>query len=180
MTQSVLSESETTELIGGTVQYVLQQRDYYWPSRRPLTSRERQVIGGFFEDSLTDLVAIVELDGELIARPPLAMREVLSAHYEVPSLHRMVSVTLRDLLVFQRKLTDRRLFHAMVHACQFAELGIEAYFDLYLRAFLRCGDYLKIPMEAHVHELEARFAESPQHFFNATQQVRMRIQQRQY
>lgn len=170
---AALSEAELKQLIDGFTAYVEQQRNHYFPSAVPLDRQQKEPLEPFFSPTLFERVRIIELQQERLAGPPQSLREIISRNMEVPELAHMASFTMADVMVFQETVTHRRLFHALVHAAQFALLGMRPYLELYIRAFAKAGRYLAVPLEVQAFRMDARFAESPSRVFSVEDEIRL-------
>ena len=71
----------------------------------------------------------------------------------LPEITHMDSLTFIDVVVFNEELTERSLFHALVHAVQFHVLGVERYTERFVRSFLKTRTHFTVPLEAHAFSL---------------------------
>jgi len=173
-------ESEIVQLIQGFAAYLQQQKAHYLPSSAPLSPQHRAPLAGFFSSSLLEKVRIVELHGAPMPAPPAAMTKIVSERVKLPEVAHMDSLTFADLVVFRDTVTERRLFHALVHVAQFTLLGVEPYFDLYVRAFLKNRSYLAVPLEMHAFGLDSRYAQAPSEVFSVEDDIRFWQSQGRY
>ena len=90
------------------------------------------------------------------------------------------SLTFVDVLVFNERITERTLFHALVHAVQFQVLGLERYTEIFVRAFLRRRAHYNVPLEAQAIALEAKFASQSEGSFNVEEQIWLWLNQGRY
>jgi len=119
------SEERVREVIDRVSAYLQQQREHYLASATPLAERHKTLLQPYFAASLLDQVGVVELDGKRMPNLPF-QQEVKALGFEnLPEFAHMASMTFLDVVVFSEKLTERRLFHALVHAVQFHVLGLE-------------------------------------------------------
>jgi hypothetical protein len=58
-------------------------------------------------------------------------------------------------MVFNETLTERALFHALVHVVQFQVLGLERYTELFVRGFVDTKFHFTVPLEAQAFSLES-------------------------
>jgi len=173
-------ESEIVQLIKGFAGYLQQQKEHYLPASAALSPEQQQRLAGFFSSSLLEKVRIVELHGAPMPAPPAAMTKMVSERVKLPEVAHMDSLTFADLVVFRDTVAERRLFHALVHVAQFTILGVEPYFNLYVRAFLKNRSYLTVPLEMHAFGLDARYAQAPAEVFSVEDDVRMWLSQGRY
>jgi hypothetical protein len=131
-----LEEDDINRLINNFSRFVAQQRDRYFPSGVSLSACQKDLFQGFFSPTLLEQVKIQVLhDDERLAHPPDFAMAIVSGYLDLPDVTHMASFTYVDVLVFQQEVAERRLFHGLVHASQFALLGLKQYLELYIRAF---------------------------------------------
>lgn len=158
--------------------YLRQQRDHYFASARPLTEQHKALMRPYFAASLLDHVRVVELDGKRLPNLPF-YREAKALGFEhLPEFAHMASVTLIDVVVFNEKLTERSLFHALVHAVQFQVLGLDHCTELFVRSFGNAQ--FIVPLDAHAFSLESRFARATPEKFSVEDEVRLWLKQGRY
>ncbi len=92
----------------------------------------------------------------------------------------MASVTFLDVVVFNEKLTERSLFHALVHAVQFHVLGLERYAELWVRGFVDTKVHFTVPLETHAFSLESKFVRPDPGRFSVEDEVRLWLKQGRY
>ncbi len=98
--------------------------------------------------------------------PPAFYAEARAQGFDnLPEVIHMDSLTFVDVLVFNETLTQRALFHALVHAVQFRILGLDRYTELFVESFMRTKAHFTVPLEAHAFALTSRFMRpSPEAF----------------
>ncbi|MBZ5722415.1 MAG: hypothetical protein LAO03_18750 [Acidobacteriia bacterium] len=175
-----LTGPETKQLIREFSAYIQQQRDSFFPESLALSPRHKEPLEGFFSSSLLEKVRIVQLQGNRIPLPVISLRDRISQYVELPDIAHMNSFTFWDVLVFQDPITERRLFHGLVHAVQLARLGLETYLELYIRAFLKTGKYLTVPLEVQAFRMDARFSEASADRFKVEEEVELWLQRGLY
>ncbi len=92
----------------------------------------------------------------------------------------MASLTFLDVVVFNEKLTERSLFHALVHVVQFQLLGLERYAERWIRAFVNAKLHFTVPLEAHAFSLESEFVRPGHESFSVEDRVQLWMQQGRY
>ena len=97
----------------------------------------------------------------------------------LPDLAHMNSVAFQRL-VFNETLTERSLFHALVHAVQFQVLGVERYTELFVRNYVNTRFHFLVPVEAHAFFLESKFVRPSAEKFSVEEQVRLWAKQNRY
>jgi hypothetical protein len=111
----------------------------------------------YFSPTLLDQVRIVELQGQRVAAPAVYAQARALGFDNLPEVTHMGSLTFLDVVVFNGTLTERALFHALVHAVQFQVLGLERYTELFVQSFVKTKAHFTVPLEAHVFSLESKF-----------------------
>lgn len=166
------------EVIERVSTYLRQQRDHYFASAVPLTEQHQALMQPYFSASLLDHVRVVELEGKRLPNLPFYQEAKALGFEHLPEFTHMASLTLIDVVVFNEKLTDRSLFHALVHAVQFQVLGLEHCTELFVRSF--GNKQFTVPLDAHAYSLESRFARSTPEKFSVEDEVRLWLKQGRY
>jgi len=174
-------EGDILKLVKGFAAYLRQQKKQYLPSSAPLSAEQGESMAGFFCSSLLKKVRIVELHGKpMPALPESLIASIAKPDLPLPEVEHMDSLTYGDLLLFRDTVADRRLFHALVHAAQFTMLGVEPYFDLYIKAFLKNRSYLTVPLEMHAFQLDTKYTAAPSTVFSVEDDIRLWYGQGRY
>lgn len=173
-------EDAILQLVQGFAAYLRQQQELFRPSSVGLTLEQQDTVAGFFSPSLLESVRMVELQGRPMPHPPESMRAEFGKHVKLPEVAHMDSFTFVDLIVFRDTVGERRLFHALVHVAQFTILGVEPYLELYIKAFMKTGNYLTVPLEMHAFQLDTRFAQAPHESFSVEDEIRLWMSQGRY
>ncbi|MBZ5549820.1 MAG: hypothetical protein LAO22_17985 [Acidobacteriia bacterium] len=177
---SCLGEEEVVAAIKHVRHYLHDQRREYRPQGAPLSEDQRIRMKPFFLLALLAEIRIVELRNQPIPEPPFYAEGKALGLTNLPELAHMASLTFEDVVLFPNRITDRRLFHALVHAVQFKVLGLERYTELFVRSFLRTGSHVSVPLEMHAFSLESRFAKDPDEPFSVEEMVRLWTNQGRY
>lgn len=145
--------------------YLSQQREHYLPTALPLSNQYKARMWPYFSPTLLDQVRIVELKGQRVSAPPFYAEARALGFDNLPEVTHMDSLTFLDVVVFNETLTERSLFHALVHAVQFQILGLERYTELFVQHFMRTKTHYTVPLEAHAFSLASKFLRpSPERF----------------
>ena len=152
--------------------YLQVQRDIYHPIGHPLDEARKDGLRGFFAPALLDRVRIVELKERRVANPWFYPEARAKGIENLPDISHKAAVTFLDVVVFNQEITQRDLFHGLVHAAQFKLLGIEQFTELFVRGFLRARSYFLIPLKAHAFALDTRYYEDPQTPFSVEEEIR--------
>ena len=175
-----LNEQQLLEAVKRVAEYLWERRQDYIRAALPLSAQHKTLLRPFFSGALLDRVQIVELHGQRIPPPPFYMEARAMGITNLPSLTHMASLTFLDVVVFNDKLIDRALFHALVHTAQFEILGLERYTNLFVRGFFRTSAHFTVPLESHAFALESRFVRDPDQPFSVEEQVRLWMREGRY
>jgi hypothetical protein len=177
---SQVSEKQVAEAAILLSAYLNQQRERYVSSAVPLTNRQKATMWPYFSAVVLDRVRIVELEGERVPNPPFYEHARALGFANLPEWTHMQSLTFLDIIVFNEKLTDRSLFHGLVHVVQGDILGIDRYAELFIRGFLATRHHFSVPLEAHTFSLESKFVANPADRFSVEDRVRLWVHQGRY
>ena len=175
-----LSERQILDAIARVSSYLQEQREHFFPSAAPLSNQQKALLWPYFSATLLDRVRIVKLAGARLPNPPFYAEAVDLGFLNLPQIAHMASMTFLDVIVFNEKLTERALFHGLVHAVQFQVLGLERYTELFVRSFVNAKFHFSVPLEAHAFSLESRFVGQPAERFSVEDQVRLWVRQSRY
>ena len=150
------SSEQVAQAIDWLASYLREQHEYYSPVATPLGSECKTRMRPYFSDRMLDRIRIIELRGARV-RVPDFFAKVRALGFEPPEIAHMDSVTFLDLIAFNQRLSERALFHALVHAVQIDVLGLQRYADLWVRGFLKTRTHFTVPLEVHAFSLSSRF-----------------------
>lgn len=174
-----LDEAKIRDASARVASYLHEQREHFRAIGHPLDEGQCDAMAPFFASALLRQARVVVRDRQRIPNPPFYVEAKALGFTNLPELTHMSSVTFEDVVVFHEEITDRRLFHALVHVVQFQVLGLESYADHFVRAFMRTRLHSSTPLEAHAAMLEAAFAEKAQ-TFSVEEKVRLWANQGRY
>ncbi|HUI74288.1 MAG TPA: hypothetical protein VLX32_05050 [Candidatus Acidoferrum sp.] len=175
-----LSEEDTLHAIRCVSGYLRRQREQYVQMGKPIPAEQRARMERFFPTSLLQRILIVEMAGCRIDNPPFYQEAKELGFANLPEITHMASLTFDDVIVFHESLTERILFHALVHTVQFHLLGVDAYTELFVRSFLRVNSHFLVPLEAHAFALDSKFAANGERAFSVEEEVRQWIEEGRY
>ncbi len=175
-----LTEKQIVDAVARISAYFREQREHYLGSAALLSNHQKALLWPYFSADLLDRVRIVELHGVRVPDPPFFAEARALGFVNLPEFAHMHSITFLDVVVFNDRITERALFHGLVHAVQFEILGVERYTDLFVRSFLNTKLHFSVPLEAHAFTLESKFAGAPTSRFSVEEKVRLWIDQRRY
>jgi len=178
---SQFSEGRVAEMVAGVANYLRDERALYRPTSEPLAEHWKATVELYFAKALLDAVRTVILPQGARIPPPYFYAEAMAlSSGTFPDFVHLASVTYIDIVVFNEAIALRTLFHALVHAQQFAYLGLEKYARLYLRGFLKTRSWLRIPLEEQAFKLEERFMVVPPKPFSVEDEVTLWASQGRY
>lgn len=166
-----LAEERLKQAVARFALYLRQEREAYYPQGRALNEQSKRFYGRFFSVALLEQVKVVGLVGRRVANPPFYPKAKEMGFANLPDVAHKESVTFLDTLVFNERITERNLFHALVHAAQVRVLGIYQFADLFVRGFLRTKSYSMVPLKAQAFELDMRFAADREGSFSVEEEV---------
>jgi len=153
--------------------YYRREREHHFPSGIPLTEGQRRLVQDYFPSKLLASVRVLALQGARIGPPPFADEVKALGFTGFPDFKHLASFTYVDVIVFHEEIAPRTLFHGLVHVAQFTTLGFDQYIERYIRAFVRTGLWVAIPLEEQAFKSEARFALSPPEIFSVEDEIKL-------
>lgn len=175
-----LTDEQMLDAISRFTRYLEEGRDYYYSVGQPLGHEKMTTLARFFSPALLTGVRIVELAGRRIPNPPFYPEARALGFANLPDITHKASVTFLDVVVFNERITERNLFHGLVHVAQLHVLGIERFVSLFLRGFLRTKSYFLVPIKAHAFALDARFAKNYADNFSVEEEVQRWLRENLY
>ena len=172
-----LSPAQVGEIVGWVAGYIADQRQTHRPGAEPLSAERGLELERFFSPEVLRSVRMIR--GKA-TDPPFYRHLSARGIGNPPRFSAMAAVTFQDVVLHREALTPRLLFHELVHAVQYRQLGLEGFAERYVNGFLRGGSYPGIPLEKQAYELEARFAARPAEGFSVEQDVTERIRRREF
>ena len=168
-----LSEKQIEQLAGFVSSYITEQREAFGKRAQPISAEYAQQLQTFFPSDLVSTVMVVR---GRAPEPGFYTLARMMGIRNVPSFSDMAGITFQDVVVHVEPLSLQLLFHELVHAVQYKQLGIDGFAARYVRGFLSGGSYEEIPLEKQAYELEARFMANPSASFSVEDDVKQRIQ----
>lgn len=159
--------------------YLRDQREHYLPVAGKLSPRHKASMWPYFSPDLLDQIRIVELQGARVEAPEF-FAQIRALGFEPPEITHMDSLTFLDVVVFNQLLTERALFHALVHAVQIQLLGLEKYARLWIQSFIQTKAHFTVPLEVHAFSLASKFLRPSTEKFSVEQSVRRWIEDARY
>jgi len=175
-----LNDKQILQAVEYVSSYLRDRRERYLPSAAPLSEQHQAVMHPYFSAKLLDQVKVVELHGARVPNPPFYEEAKALGFVSLPDITHMNSLTFLDVIVFNEGLTQRSLFHALVHAVQFQVLGLERYTEIFVHNFVNTRFHFRVPLESHTFFLESKFARPASASFSVEDQVRLWVKQNRY
>ncbi len=150
-------------VVAGKVHHWIEsQRAEHLPGARPLTDRERVVLGAHFAEETLAQARVTRV--ARVPSPPFFVGILKPLEFIGKRVHFNFSaaagITFGDcVLVVDPEVPIRLLFHEMVHVEQYRILGMKEFARAYVQGIVD-SDFIydKIPLEAVAFEMTARFA----------------------
>ncbi len=168
---SRLTEEQITTTVVSLCDYLQKQRERYGAIAAPLRDHHDTAMKRFFSPELISRIRVAEVKSGQIPEPLFYAKAKTMGIRNLPVMAHMASLTFVDVLVFTGPMTERDLFHALVHAAQFEVLGLVNWADLYVRGFLKLGRDFLVPIESHAFALDTRFATNPANAFDVKSEI---------
>ena len=172
MDLSTLTPGIVTQVASMVESYIENSREKYLPKAAPLTAEQRSQMEAFFPAEVLDAVRVLVLHGSRIQDPPFYTMARIMGIKNLPSFADTSAVTFIDVVVSHEEFTPGLLFHELVHAVQYAQLGTKEFSSRYVSGFLKAGSYSENPLEKHAFELEQRFSVNSEESFSVADEVK--------
>jgi hypothetical protein len=169
-----LTDAQTDWVIQQVAAYIKRQRQTYRGRAAGLDRCQMSAMQRFFPASTLDSTRHVVLVGEHVSNPAF-YGELISMGFDsdsLPNFQLMAAITFMDTMVSRGPLTERVLFHELVHVIQYEKLGFAEFAAKYVRGFITGGSYEAIPLEINASGLERRFAAAPAQAFSVASEVK--------
>jgi hypothetical protein len=152
--------------------YISESRAKYALQASPLNEAQRAAVQPFFSAEILDSARLCVLRGARVPNPSMYSMAKLMGIRNLPDFSDMAAITFVDVIVSHEEFTDDLLFHELVHAVQYAQLGINEFAARYVNGFIQGGSYEEIPLEKNAYGLEGRFSANPGQPFSVADEVR--------
>jgi hypothetical protein len=146
-------------------------RERYLSYTRPLSIAQRTRLAAYFSPSLLEEIRIAELHGKRVEIPDFFAQARALGFDSLPDVTHMDSLTFLDVIVFNQRLSERALFHGLVHAVQLRVLGLERYAQLWVRGILKTRAHFTVPLEVQAFSLASKFVRPTQAAFSVESEV---------
>ena len=144
-----------SELLQKFEDWLYQQRQIHLTQARPLSSRERSRLDGYFEKRILDLTRVATIDQ---IPNPAFYDELREREIPIPmDFTSAIGFTLIDCVLLQKGFRSiSTLFHEMVHVVQMDLLGVRKLVELYFDDLAKNG-YQNVLFERQAYDLTTRF-----------------------
>ena len=177
---SALAEERVLQASACVLAFLREQRERYFALGVPLHGQLKACMQPFFSTGLLDRIRILDLKGARVPNPSFYSDAQALGVANLPSLPHLASLTFVDVVVFNDGISERTLFHGLVHAAQLQVLGLDRYAELFVRGFLRTGSHVTVPLETHAFALDSRFVKYSEGFFSVEEQIRLWLRENRY
>jgi hypothetical protein len=161
-----------SQITSAVEDYILASRKKYLATAAVLPPEQLAPLRAFFPADLLGNARFLVLRGKRIQDPPFYSMAKMMGFRNLPSFSDVAAVTFVDVIVSHEEFTPSLLFHELVHAVQYAQLGPKQFSILYVNGFIKGGSYEEIPLEKNAYELESRFSASTNGSFSVSEEVR--------
>jgi hypothetical protein len=168
------------QAVGWLASYLRAQREQYFPAAGPLSEQHKATLSPYFSAALLDRIRILELKGARVAAPDFFVKARTLGFDNLPEISHMDSLTFLDVIVFNEQISERSLFHALVHTIQIDVLGLERYAERWIRSFIKTRAHFTVPLEVHAFSLASKFVRPVAEKFSVEDQVVLWAQEDRY
>ncbi|HTZ82049.1 MAG TPA: hypothetical protein VMB66_02595 [Candidatus Acidoferrales bacterium] len=154
---------QAEQAVRWVVGYLEQQREKYLPVAEPLSQQHKALLWPYFSPELLEQIRVIDLRGTRVEVPSFYV-DVRALGFEPPEITHMDSLTFIDVVVFNQQLSERALFHALVHSVQIRILGLRRYAELWVQSFIRTKAHFTVPLEVHAFSLASKFLRPVERF----------------
>jgi hypothetical protein len=161
-----------SQLAAAVDDYITGSRSKYSANATPLNPQQQAAMHPYFAPEILTQTRLVVLRGSRISDPPFYSMARMMGIRNLPSFSDVAAVTFVDVVVSHEEFSDDLLFHELVHAAQYAQLGSKEFSKRYVNGFIKNGSYDGIPLEAQARELEGRFSGNKKQPFSVADEVR--------
>jgi hypothetical protein len=175
MDLSKLPPGITGQLAGMVEDFILKSRKKYAERAVPLSPEQRAAMNAFFPAEVLEQTRLLVLRDERVQDPPFYGMARMMGIKNLPSFGDTTAVTFVDVIVSHHEFTDDLLFHELVHAVQYVQLGTKEFASRYVNGFLAGSGYAEIPLEKHAYDLEQRYGANKTQVFSVAGEVKQWI-----
>ena len=167
-----LPPTMVSQLVSMVENYISDSRNKYAPEAVALSDAQRAAMQPFFPAEILDSARLCVLRGKRVPNPSMYTMARMMGIRNLPDFSEMAAITFIDVIVSHEEFTNDLLFHELVHAVQYAQLGLKEFAARYVNGFIQGGSYEEIPLEKNAYSLEGRFSANPCQVFSVDDEVR--------
>lgn len=150
--------------------FLMTERERCYRLGVPLNDVQKRELSGYFRDDLLDTTRVHSVS-EPLRDPDFYPDLEKMGITNLPSFVALEAITFVDVIVFAESITNALLFHELVHAEQFRQLGVPGFARRYVGGFLKMGAYEAIPLEIQAYGLGAQYESDPLRRFSVEEEV---------
>jgi len=173
------SHEMIAEAVDWLASYLHEQRNRYFSLSSDLSGQRKASLRHHFSPELLDAVRVVELQGAGVEVPEF-FAKARAFGFDPPEITHMDSLTFLDVLVFNHHITERALFHALIHTVQLKTLGLRRYSELWIQSFIKTRTHFTVPLEIHAFSLASKFVRPSSEKFSVEQSVLRWVEEGRY
>ena len=169
-----LTDEQVEWIVKEVAAYIQKQRQLFIARAVPVNSNQKAALQSFFPASVLDSARTVVLSSSQRVSNPYFYGNLVAMGFtagSLPDFSQMAATTFVETIVSHGQLTDRTLFHELVHVVQYTRLGLSTFAAKYVTGFLKGGSYEAIPLEMNAYQLDERFASAPMNSFSVETEV---------
>ena len=175
-----LTSAQIAQGIEAVTFHLRAQRELYLSLARPLSPPELEKLSPYFSAACLERIRVAELHGARVKVPDFYAQARAMGIENLPQISHLESVTFLDVIVFNETITDRGLFHGMVHCVQIKVLGLERYAELWVRGFLKTRTHYTVPIEVQAFSLASKFLRPVPERFSVEDEVQQWVAANRY
>jgi len=175
-----LSPGQIKEICEAAEVYISEQRSRFWGRGTNLPCEQVSKLSAFFRTALLKSIRLFVLEDERVVNPPFYPVLRAMGFESLPDFALMEAVTFKDIIVSNKQCSEGVLFHELVHAEQYRQLGVSRFAEMYVRGFLSGGGYDSIALEVNAYTLGTRFEDGPEARFSVETEVSSWIRRRAF
>lgn len=148
-----LNDEQAAWIVKEVAAYIQKQRQLFIARAAVLNPTQKAALQSFFPASALDSARIVVLSNQHVSNPYFCANLVAMGFPpgSLPDFSQMAAITFVETIVSHGQLTDRTLFHELVHVVQYIKLGLPTFAAKYVKGFLKGGSYEAIPLEMNAY-----------------------------
>lgn len=174
------TEEQISMAVRWLASYLQSQRELYYPRASVLVQQRKAALAPYFSGGLLQRIRTLELRGNRVAPPDFFAQVRALGFHHLPEISHMESLSFLDVIVFNERLSERALFHALAHTVQIDVLGLPRYCELWVRSFIKTRAHFTVPLEVHAFSLASRFMQPRPEKFSVEDEIMLWAQQDRY